>query len=161
MRMRKHTTKTRWLRSTGVATTLIVGIATAMLTASSARADVDPFGENAHFISIGKHNHCGTVGYLAEGYMVDDSGNRLPGTTWHAWDGTIRGCQFGNDKAVFAWEPGNNKAQIDLTLYVGDHVIHTQTIPGDWNYCLLFTDKGRTVNWSSESGGGSDGCTAD
>jgi hypothetical protein len=160
--MKTHAAGTRRLASAGAIVAAIGGITAAMLTTSSARADVNPYDADARFISVGKHSQCATIGYTAEGYLVDSSGNKIPDSTWHNWNGNVRGCQEGNDKAVFAWQPANANARIDLTVYTGDVVVYTQTVPGDQNFCLLVNDGGEwKANWSSDGGGGSGACTAD
>ena len=137
-----------------------IGVLVAVMTvAPVARADVDPYGPNSRFISLVKHAHCGTAGYTAEGYMVDDSGNRIPNSTWHRWDGNVRGC---SGKAVFAWEPTNDQALIDFAVYGGSDLVRFATVRGDMNYCLLFDASGKwEENSSSGGGGGSGACTAD
>ena len=164
MQVKGHAVGIRRLASTGAIVVFIGGITAAMLTTSSARADVNPFDAESRFISVGKHGVCSTIGYTAEGYMVDSDGNRVPDSTWHIWDGNIRGCQVGNDKAVFAWKPAAANARIDLKVYVGDSVEYSQIVPGDQNFCLVLSDQGRTNtwkgNWSSDGGGGSGACTA-
>jgi hypothetical protein len=124
---------------------------------SQARADVDPYGANARFISVGKHNECATVGYTAEGHMVDGSGKVIPNSTWKTWDGNLRGC---NSTAVFAWDPSNPFAELTLTAYVGNDVKFTQTFRGDMNYCLMDDNGTWKQHVSTEGGGGSGACTA-
>jgi hypothetical protein len=162
VQVKGHTVGTRRLTSAAAIVAAVGGITAAMLTISPARADVSPDDADARFISVGKHSQCATIGYTAEGYLVDSSGNKTPDSTWHTWDGNVRGCQAGNDKAVFAWQPANANARIDLTVYLGDDVVYAQTVPGDQNFCLLIDDSGQwKANWSSDGGGGSGACTAD
>jgi hypothetical protein len=156
---------TRKLASAGAAVALFAGILATVTTSSPARAEVDPKGANARFISLTKTQECATLGYTAEGYLVDDSGKKIPNSTWKTWDGNIRGCGLDTDKTVFAWEPANDHARIDLTIYSGKNSIYTKTVPGDKNYCLHRNgSKGENdrwaENWSSEGGGGSGSCTA-
>lgn len=159
--MKAHAVRIRRLASAGAIVAALGGITAAMLAASPARADVNPYDADARFISLGKHGVCNTLTYTAEGYLVDSSGNRIPDSTWHTWNGSLGGCQLENDKAVLAWKPANAAARIDVVIYTNDTDHFTQTVPGDQNYCWIVNGAGTwKENWSSEGGGGSGACTA-
>jgi hypothetical protein len=136
---------------------MAVALLAGMGITSQARADVNPYGATARFISVGKKNECATIGYTAEGHMVDGSGKVIPNSTWKTWDGNLRGC---NSVAVFAWDPSNPLAELTLTTYHGNDVAFTQTFRGDMNFCLLDDSGTWKQNVSTDGGGGSGACTA-
>jgi hypothetical protein len=151
------TTRQRLAYSTAGAAALAL-LATAGIS-SSASAAVDPHGANARFISVGKSGECATLGYKAVGYMVDSAGKKIPNSTWHEWDGTLRGCL--KSVAVFAWEPANYHAEITISVSGPDRkVMITRTFRGDTNLCLMDDHGTWKENRSTVGGGGNGNCTA-
>jgi hypothetical protein len=136
-----------------------IGVLVAVMAISPvARANVDPYGTDARFISLIKTNHCKEITYTAEGYLTNDSGRMISDSTWKNWDGDLGIC---SGKAVFAWEPANNRAMIDLKIYEEGTFVRSKSVPGDTNYCLRLTGTQWTEHSSSDGSGGSGSCTAD
>jgi hypothetical protein len=157
--VKRRIVATRRLAWSGAAGAVAVALLATFGVTSQASAEVNPYDADARFISLGKKGQCGTLGYTAEGYMIDSSGEKIPNSTWHNWDGTLRGCL--SSFAVFAWEPASSSAEVLLKVYAGDTFLFSVEVPGDKNFCTYLDSEGDwNDHWSSEGGGGSGQCTA-
>jgi hypothetical protein len=152
--MKKLTARRRGLLGGAAAVFAVLAVVAGVM--SPAHAKVDPKGADARFINI-YDRECVGSHYKAEGYMVDGSGAKIPDSTWKVWKGGLN-CS----KVIFAWEPANNQARIDVTISDDGEILHTQIVPGDQNYCLKSIGKGDwQERWSSDGGGGSGECTSE
>jgi hypothetical protein len=152
--MKKLTAQRRGLLGGAAAAAVAVGLAVVAGVMSPAHAAVDPKGADARFIHIYDKGCLGSD-YRAEGYLIDGSGAKIPDSTWKVWEGDLD-C----NRVVFAWEPANDRARIDVAISNDGKTLHTQIVPGNKNYCLKSVFDGSWEElWSSVGGGGSGECT--